>query len=1374
MAVETINNPENISTDISWTETLDSIIQEFEDSWDFILLEYAEILKDIKDNDNISDENINQLSDILTKLKKLAENVSSEDISSENVFTINSYIVELREKSKEYYTSVQEVQTTSTQWEQELKENYWKETLDAIIQEFENSEDFIKLEYAQRLKIVQSNLSNPELNDVAQILKWIHDAENTEEITAFMKELELALYWDLKSDGEDVWFIQSSIEYVWWLLFSSESLSKIEAIEIDGAVENKEDFIGRLNNLKATLETLPEFQSLTEAEQNTIMQWLQKISEQIKDSERFQNKYLDETIDSFAKQVENANDTGTVEIQIGDWSIDFINKQDAFDFLLELKSHAEDEFENAWPNLLESAWDAIWYLFSSGFWTTTVLNASLDAADFANHNPLFDIETEPEDWIFSWESIFNNTYWFITYFLAIAATVNYAETIYRRVLLDTLARRGVNEARIKNFSLLPFAWDTMELTEWNQSVRRRILRIPDYNIDDVYLADSNDAELRNEYIQRVRAIQKLEETLKTIEPSKRPAFEEELWKVKSYLNINTKTFWLKAWSLDKNHYFPRRWINALVGWPNIFWRHLRDNATQHFNLDKSWREELKKWLEFLFDWDFSIEVDEKTKALKIVWNPKFSSEIDNLKSYITSRTDLSEDEKASRIKKVDNLVERVRNNPIWWQIVKLELYNIIERGYLSTEDVQSKIDKKLGELYPHLSKKPERRSWAEWRAERWRSISEIWWKNAPPALTKKTSMLYSFSQIVSNNNWEGNEKDLQTIFDKVDNWNLELQEVYVWRKKALVWDFFTWFFSRYWISTPELNQLKRFSPEITQKDFEDMIKRSETIWKNNPKILRIISQWIEVNWKMYNPIQAIRNYISYTISDIEEEKIWEKLRKYLKDIEDKKIIPSENEFFREVEKIKKWFIPTHQAITELQKIQDKDWMSDAIKKYALELQEHARKWKLNITQWDLKLIESWNLSVWQVEINEFSDTDKRTFVTSLEQLENYHEYDYKERLTWLSYDIEYNLNKFQEAILKTYKSDLDRFKVIYSIQDKDFDLEAKLKDFAKELKNRYTSWQAKQVLERIFNGEDFSSIKSDLQKITSDASISPDEEFKIDSMDRLNKEYSRIANVSSSDYDELKARQTLEFIRNSEIDITILPDQIKTDLKNLDWLSETATNISRQQGEIRSIIEEVKTAQDSSEVWSLKNRLDAFIKDEKITRTSVEFEDLIQEFVDERNNTLSVIRTTVDETKSNPIDRTSVIESKDSVPSAWDFIKYLNDIYPSVLMSQNDDAIQKVEEIYSAAFDSKFREDIWNIRDFETYCKAQLLQVSVFPEKLPNFNSSKYTAVIDQIPAEERFARFKSMKYSDLVLAVRTAEPSVKTAILDAIDKFWR
>jgi len=27
-------------------------------------------------------------------------------------------------------------------------------------------------------------------------------------------------------------------------------------------------------------------------------------------------------------------------------------------------------------------------------------------------------------------------------------------------------------------------------------------------------------------------------------------------------------------------------------------------------------------------------------------------------------------------------------------------------------------------------------------------------------------------------------------------------------------------------------------------------------------------------------------------------------------------------------------------------------------------------------------------------------------------------------------------------------------------------------------------------------------------------------------------------------------------------------------------------------------------------------------------------------------------------------------------------------------MSQNDDAIQKVEEIYSAAFDSKFREDI--------------------------------------------------------------------------------
>lgn len=72
-------------------------------------------------------------------------------------------------------------------------------------------------------------------------------------------------------------------------------------------------------------------------------------------------------------------------------------------------------------------------------------------------------------------------------------------------------------------------------------------------------------DLRNEYLQRIQAIRLLEAHLRGLTGRERDVFEGELQKVKTYLNVNTQTFWLKAWSLDKDHGILMRSFNALRG-----------------------------------------------------------------------------------------------------------------------------------------------------------------------------------------------------------------------------------------------------------------------------------------------------------------------------------------------------------------------------------------------------------------------------------------------------------------------------------------------------------------------------------------------------------------------------------------------------------------------------------------------------------------------------------------------------------------------------------------------------------------------------------------------------------------------------------------
>jgi len=1263
--------------------------------------------------------------------------------------------------------------------------------VDDLIKKFNNDWDFLLRVYARKLSELKDSLNWENLSDINIVLNRLLKTKDKEKIKKLMKEVQqiqtkyqagidevrdTASKWG-DSVKTDIWISETIRQFIWW----SSSLRAIQDINIDGFVKSSDEFIKKIGQLEKTLKTLPEFKALSSQEQINIIAWLKKLSSTIESWKVKQLQFIDDTFDNFASQVEAHGDGWTVTIDVWSGSIDFANKQKAFDFILELKQNAEKELENAGSNFLDSLWNGLLYLILS-FWGTKIwLQETWNIASYLNDNSLYTLKEQEDDSIF--ERWADTAIWLLIYYASIATTVNYAETIYRRVILDTIAKWGVTNAKIKWYTILPFAWDEIRVEQWEKTIKRRILRIPDYSTNGDYFGGEIDVALRNEYFQRIRAIEQLEETYNSLPAEEKPAFKKELNKIKTYLNVNTRTFWLRAWSLDKKwwKFTPIvRAIHWITGSRFPFWRFLRDSATQHFNLDKAWREKLEKDLWFIFD-DFKIQTQEdpktKKQTLRIVpsndgWSIKESKDIKHLRDYISSRTDLSEWEKTRRLSQVDRVIENTKNYPVWAETVKRELFNAAERGYLSQEDIKAHIDKYLEKRLPYTQKKPNNLSWSEWKMEQLRKVSELSGKVLPATLTSKNAMMYKFMQIVENWDWNGSFEDLQNIFAKIDDWKLELTQIYGGKKRAFVWDFFWWFMNRYGISTPELTQLKRFSEWITIKQFKDIVEKWEAASKWQKDIKNIINSWIEIDWEIRDPIQAVKNYISYWIPDALEVKISERLNKYIESVESWKLLPSQVVFFREVEKIMKGFLPTHLVLPDLEKMLKDDKVSGDVKDYIKNsFYQDVSTWRVDITSTQLERLKKWDVSVGIYQIKEFWKTDKNDFIKKMEKLENFHQYDYQERLSWLSRDSKFSVAEFQKSILETYKDELSHLKVIYYSEWKNFNIQDNLKLFAIELKHWYTSGQASLVLERIFAWEVFSSIKPDLGDITIDIDTNPGREFKIDSKWMLRDAFKKYGDETSPDYNKAKAEEVLQFIKDEKIDEKILPQTIIKASKELDGAWEVEKQLKNNVAEIKRLTSEVSNAKWERTINAIYDNFNRIVSDtsRNINSWVKPYKKLIDEFNDAYDTRLGYLWLWNDVSKDKkPTPPEASIESpKEQVRR---ITKVLDRAFIEALLSWNEKVLDKIEKELRQINDiSSWRLEtvVGQINLDEFYMSELWLPEIRSTSSLPKLTDIRQ--IITEVTNDSNFAKPRS--FGTLRSMIQsTTDSSVRTAIFDALD----
>jgi hypothetical protein len=664
--------------------------------------------------------------------------------------------------------------------------------------------------YANSLDTISETLNVTNNTWVQDILKKIYISTDFLEISTYISELQKIAN-KYKSEKKEV-VVKAWNEGKWvldsikWFFLDSKTLNDIESITIDWKVESMEDFQTNLDSLISVLKKDKHFNTLTIEQKNKIISWLKKIWDWL---EKEQNKtldFLDSKINSIANQIEKQDDDWSISITI-EWEKipDFKSKKEAFSFVELLKEEAENEFQSYWADF----WDILWNIFWEIFTSTILLKPYIYTKDSV------------ADWIGNKQ---NNDHWallvidWLQVLVLTLASINYTETMYRRIVTDTLSKTWVKKGFIyKKVNILNDKWEVTG----TKKVRKRI-RITDYDLSDTnyFSPDSEDVELRNEYKQRVTTIWKLEQQLETIvNPQDKIQFEKEIANIKSYLNTNTNTFWLKAYSLNKEQGKIKRFWNVFINWPDWLptWVHLRDYATRNILFDNNAKIELEKWVDFVFK-NASVNFDEQTWQIDWITENWETDNIQNLRHYINSITDT--ERRINVLDRFDKYIESLKNNPKSMDVIKNDLSNIIEKNHLTQKEITELIDKRyLKEL---KNPTPREAGFINWIKEVWDDTvfkwkkfknvtTEVWWKLAPASFTYEKSMAIKLKQIVSEWNWKWSIEDLEKLFSRIENWKLELNQIYPWRKKIkIILDFLKWLSWKYWIQLPSLHKLNSF------------------------------------------------------------------------------------------------------------------------------------------------------------------------------------------------------------------------------------------------------------------------------------------------------------------------------------------------------------------------------------------------------------------------------------------------------------------------------------------------------------------------------------------------------------------------------------
>lgn len=847
-----------------------------------------------------------------------------------------------------------------------------KITFDKVISKFEN--DFWLLSSVDFLKWLKNKLNSKNLKEVNLILSKIHSTNDYDKINSYLDKLNdiSSKYNSNKSWLESktkIWVESEKSDFEFanvvkgWFLWN-ESLEKIKDINLDWTIESPELFKKKLSSFISVIESDSAFLSLSESEQKAIKSNLKKFGDNLQENQKVSLEFINTRINNLAKQVESFWDEWGV-VDFGEWEVKFESKEKAYEFLKDLKQETENAFESTSRKIMEWIWsfalDVVYH------WSWNVLAQPYRIMEELAINDIYENfendESSAEFWLWDWPIAV----------LAILWTINYTETLYRRIFVDLLARTWVKHSLFpKTVKLKDKDWNYIKDDKGKIKTEKikKIIRIPDFDVNSDFFGKPENVDLRNEYIQRLNAIEKLKDEIATIsDPKHKMIAEKELIRVKSYLNINSNTFWLKAYSLQKDHWIPKRLAISFINWPDSLstWLHIRDRATQHFIMNDEAKDKLTKGLSYILK-DWELKIDDKWKITWAKWEALGNKNYESILNYIES-SNLSSEEKKNRIKALDKMIEGIKILPRWKEYIQKEIVNIVDKWYLTSDSVDAKIEKYINDKYPFLEQK-----WKIWWLSFWENIENIklfikehYWKKWPAVLTSWDSMLFKFQKLHSMWLWEWNQADLDEVFRKIENWKIELRQIYAWQKFKIISDTFLGFVDRFWFNTPEYSKLKKFWEWFSKNDIKKIIEE----WENVTKSIDEAKDIFKKEWEVYENIKHMFDLDSAKFPSEDWSIYWKGWKEvYFEKMLDKLVKKSEKDGFKmttekvklELVKMYEWYLSIDKTLSELSRANiDKGIIkSDNYKSFIEKIETGKWIWTLEDLNKAIVKIKKWD------------------------------------------------------------------------------------------------------------------------------------------------------------------------------------------------------------------------------------------------------------------------------------------------------------------------------------------------------------------------------------------------------------------------------
>lgn len=1145
-------------------------------------------------------------------------------------------------------TSIEETGNQEQSKERQKSDNA---SFDSIIEQFEQApfEIKTKIPILRRLK---NTLDKKNVVWVNDILIKLSVAEKYDEINTYIDELQAIAKkyeddkkltsnegvegrWRLSKENQERWILDS----IKWWFFSEIELAEIESINIDWEFENFEDFQNRFNILIKYIKKTDTFKNLSPNEKEAFLNnlnWLVDFARKANDKNY---EFVEKKFDDYAKQIESQKEWQVV-LNIWNWeTIEFSSKKEAFEYINALKKEAEVVFRDGFRNALGMAWWGVLYILST--W--------------------FDILTKPYQWWwwFIKDSIIDDDFnrnatgieWAIDIIwstLAAIMILNYSETLWRRIVIDTLAKQGRKYFWTEIIRDADWRIIMEDIQRGTRTIKRpkkwwRRILIPDYwtkrENNPQFMPTAEEAWLYNEYLQRISIIEQLEEQYRNIPDKDKLLFKKRLEKIKTLLNVNTKSFYLEAYALKNGLWNPRKYWWSLRSWVlsfklygNVFpWfsRDLSQEAATEFNTNK-WEliRNLNEWLWFVFK-SATVKINQYWNIEWVDWNTEVSDNIQKIQNAILVNDKISEEEKQKRIKRINDFINELKIRPRWEQFIKEKLYNIAEKGELSKSQAKAIVEDALkyykpspfnqsSDIFDNIKNIP-----SYLKEQIIDKASKILWDKAPTVLTKWQATLIKLQMFIESDLWQWNETQLNDLINDIESWKIEFNRLYpgMWWKISATIDFAKWLWLYFLNWTPiELSQTKRFRDSVLESDIQDLLKKWENLqkardlmtWNNGSNLIRNLENIFNLDSRRFPP-------------DIEYS--FEEILKIMKErFDNYQLYYTEEQLKIEIAKMNLKYIPKF-AIIDIVKWKNNYWINIDLNWLKLE--------NKNVKQF-IELVEKWE---WNWTIEELKDVikrlkngetiNKKELNINTERVLRYIQKKWLELeknsfrrekfgipFVWDKLDTDtINANEVKLAELFhnfSWNNFENKINDLYeSVNDKNIDYQSQ--EFFSELKNKLSLPDDIFIIDEdttreIFRKEIANKIEKDIKELLKDINNknTPFDE-RIEKMKQLKEKLW----ISIWDKESI----FIISLRNAWINTWLIIDEISRFEADEIKLWEIAT----QKNELISRINDVDSIDNLAELKKHKEAFNKYISDNWIDRMSDEYKDLIKDFYDKYN-----------------------------------------------------------------------------------------------------------------------------------------------------------